>query len=794
MRGRPVPSNDRGERGDRSGWEGRSGGGFRDRGFCAGTSASLPPPPPNTQQQQSSALPQPRQLTSLINNADRARDLLMLYSKYSQHFNGINIAACWSRIARYVPREREAVLNSGDACIVPLRKQTVDALHSTWACREVSGLTLFLSRFKLSGPAWDGLWRELGIAVCRMASQLDEKTLANIVWTWATASPQANADVFDAIAEQAVDRVGVFSPQSLANAAWAFAKADRPAPRLFDAIASAAQQRLGDFKAQDLANVCWAYSTAGHVAPDLLSRIAAMVPSRIDEFSAQGLCNTLWAIATAGHPAPDLFGCVAARGLSRGWGPHELSGIPWAFARAGHAAPELFDAVAEAAVPRLREYGPQDFATTAMAYATAGHAAPELMDAMATAMAERLDEFTPPALATLASAYATLGHAAPLMFDEIATVAIRRLGELKPQDLASLAWAFATEGHEAPLLLDAVAKAALERLGGLTTQELAKMAAAFATARHEVPGLFDALASEAMPRVGQFMPQSLVKLAWAFSSAGHAAPELLDAIGLELVPRLPDLDPWELCRAAWAFAQAGRAAEGMLDAVAARASLCLDDLHQADMGNLAWSFAVLDHLPQDSTLFGQRFAQRCEELYGSMEAGEAGGDDCSQLHQWRLWYNGERGLSEALPGDALLQQCHEAFACQPSRPAAHQPQLGAALHEAGFAACEAEVRHESGYLIDFVIEAGGERIAVEADGPSRFIGRAPTGATLLKRRQLRRLGTAVAPVPYFEWEGMEDGAERAAYLRDAIGKETSAKRGSNSDGAFEPMRTGSTEI
>ena len=57
---------------------------------------------------------------------------------------------------------------------------------------------------------------------------------------------------------------------------------------------------------------------------------------------------------------------------------------------------------------------------------------------------------------------------------------------------------------------------------------------------------------------------------------------------------------------------------------------------------------------------------------------------------------------------------------------------------------------------------GGREVAIEVDGPSHFCGRTPTGATALKRRQLRAAGWTLLPVPYWEW--------------DAVGSNTAAKR------------------
>eukprot|EP00964_Phaeocystis_antarctica_P143807 scaffold109408_cov72-Phaeocystis_antarctica.AAC.11 len=64
---------------------------------------------------------------------------------------------------------------------------------------------------------------------------------------------------------------------------------------------------------------------------------------------------------------------------------------------------------------------------------------------------------------------------------------------------------------------------------------------------------------------------------------------------------------------------------------------------------------------------------------------------------------------------------------------------------------------------------GGREVAIEVDGPSHFCGRTPTGATALKRRQLRAAGWALLPVPYWEWDalGMNNMA-KLEYLRAAL--------------------------
>ena len=81
---------------------------------------------------------------------------------------------------------------------------------------------------------------------------------------------------------------------------------------------------------------------------------------------------------------------------------------------------------------------------------------------------------------------------------------------------------------------------------------------------------------------------------------------------------------------------------------------------------------------------------------------------------------------------------------------------------------------------DSTLAVGGERSsgggtwAVEFDGPSHFLAspspsRAPTGATLLKRRLLQLLGHALVSVPYWEWAACRGAGEREQYLRSKLG-------------------------
>ena len=79
-----------------------------------------------------------------------------------------------------------------------------------------------------------------------------------------------------------------------------------------------------------------------------------------------------------------------------------------------------------------------------------------------------------------------------------------------------------------------------------------------------------------------------------------------------------------------------------------------------------------------------------------------------------------------------------------------------------------EVRTPRGYSLDAVVSHGGREVAVEVDGPSHFFGQQPSGATMLKRRQLRAAGWALLPVPYWEWDALRSKAGKQKYLRGKL--------------------------
>ena len=118
----------------------------------------------------------------------------------------------------------------------------------------------------------------------------------------------------------------------------------------------------------------------------------------------------------------------------------------------------------------------------------------------------------------------------------------------------------------------------------------------------------------------------------------------------------------------------------------------------------------------------------------------------------------------------LAQRCRVAFCAGDGNPSRLQRSVAKVLAELKLSPRE-EVRTAQGYSLDAVVGIDGCDVAVEVDGPSHFVGRSrtPTGATALKRRQLRAAGWRLLPIPYWEWDALSrDPAGQREYLTSGL--------------------------
>ena len=156
--------------------------------------------------------------------------------------------------------------------------------------------------------------------------------------------------------------------------------------------------------------------------------------------------------------------------------------------------------------------------------------------------------------------------------------------------------------------------------------------------------------------------------------------------------------------------------------------------------------------PSADELFGPlTFTSRCAHFEASFSH-----KALRQLHQWSLWREEVDGRSALWPGlpASLRQACRDAFISEEGKPSQLQSDVADEIRSRVAHVKEEYRCKASGYSIDALVALNdGQRVAVEVDGPSHFIGQShqPTGATLLKHRQLRHFGWRLVSVPYWEW-------------------------------------------
>ena len=317
----------------------------------------------------------------------------------------------------------------------------------------------------------------------------------------------------------------------------------------------------------------------------------------------------------------------------------------------------------------------------------------------------------------------------------------------------------------APKLLHPLAKQTEQALPKFDARALANtvngLAKLHASGWRASDALWKGLATHCTRCMPTMVPQGLANTAHGFAKVERREPALLDAIAEEAARRgLRDFTPQGLSNTAWAYATAGHAAPALLDAIAEVAvRRGLREFTPQGLANTAWAYAAAD-LPAPALFGGDAFVQRCEAERGFVP------ENLCQLHQWQLWQE-ERGAAWPPLPPALAQRCRDAFCQAVGVPSELQGDVADSLRALGLAPREEE-RTPQGYSLDAVVSHGGREVAVEVDGPWHFVGRTPTGATALKRRQLRAAGWALLSVPYWEWNALGSKAAKQAYLQGAL--------------------------
>lgn len=235
------------------------------------------------------------------------------------------------------------------------------------------------------------LLKRIGWQVIQKLDGFDARTLANLVWAFATLDVReldltiAGAALYPKIAERAIAEVWRFRPQELANVLWAFATLAIRHPALFAAAAEAVLAMLSDLNTFDLgqtvwafaavrlrddalfgaiaarvktghddkehkpinvSNLCWAYAKVEYSDDAYFRHLAWIAKSKLSCANPQDLCNQLWSFAAMKIQDPELSQMIGAKaiGLVRSFAAQEITSLLWAFARLDEPNQAFFDA------------------------------------------------------------------------------------------------------------------------------------------------------------------------------------------------------------------------------------------------------------------------------------------------------------------------------------------------------------------------------------------------------------------------------------------------------------------
>jgi len=545
-----------------------------------------------------------------------------------------------------------------------------------------------------------------------------------------------------------------FDPRHMSNFVYAYALADYvpdfdDGSTLFDILAvELIPNLIHHYNSQDFANTLWAYSNAKESNSTLFQEAGDIISqSNLDEFKPQEFASILWAYATANETHPRLFNrigdYISSLNNLNEYKPQELTGLVWSYSTAKEQHPLLFEKVADHIVStsnNMNQYTPQAISNICWAYGASNDSHINLFKTIADNIVshDNLDEFTPHALSNIVRAnaiqmkqmYIFADEWHPILMKKVADyiIGLHNLDAYVGQDVSNILWSYATAKEKNSELFQKMAEhiISLDSLDEFTAQSLSNIVWAFATSGESHPSLFVKIADAAFSRQNEFTSQGIVNFLWGYASNGQIDRILF----LSFVPTVKAM---------------------------------LAGFNRQELANIAWIYAVAN--VSAPSLFNDNFIEailKKEENEFTLEA-------LVQLHQWQLWQI-EIKSGIRLP-ESLREKCYEAFLLRVPEPSRFQTDVVASLSSIGLDS-EQEVLMKSGYRIDAVVEAYGNKVGIEVDGPHHFIGRSrePNGSTILKRRQVSHLeGMTVVSIPYFHWYRLKkDSCKKQQYLRTVL--------------------------
>ena len=634
------------------------------------------------------------------------------------------------------------------------------------------------------------LYDEISREAIHRISTFDSQNMANIVWAYAKMEHYNSTAFVDTLAKEAIPRLKEFTPQQLANLAWAYSKFPSSSLEhhndIFDHIVIELGRRggLNHFTSQGLAMLAHSFATVGHTKNtkfwDMIE-VDASSPNRLSQLGPIECSQLAWSFATIGRASDKLFHGIESvvRKKMAYIKPLGLSNLAWSFAMLGYDSPKLFDDIVRESFQRIHELLPQDKAMLVLALSRINHSCPELYEQIAATSLSNLNKFSSLDLFNLVVCYSKVGYVSEPWMEAIAKEVVRRPpGSNNPKNLVGIAWAYANIGCHSPQLFNLIADECINHCNTLETKEISSLTWSFAALECYHRPIFEELAATSCGRWNEFDAPSLANMAWSYSTKSlhmHSSkrseedqPQLFEGVINAAINKRDEFtSPQSVSMLLWSCSAAGHLDQRLFDAFAPIITTLLHDICKCNsqtLANIAWAYAVAN--VNDKSLFGPN-SQFIDVIIEKSDEFDIQG--LCQLHQWQLWQK-ELKCDVQLPS-SFQNQCYNAFISQELKGSKFQDAVISELSSIGLELkLEEEVLTTSGYHIDALVEVNGKKIGVEVDGPTHFIGRRPTGRTLLKLRQVLNVdGIHIVSVPYWEWnEVKHDSGKKQQYLRSKL--------------------------
>ena len=432
----------------------------------------------------------------------------------------------------------------------------------------------------------------------------------------------------------------------------------------------------------------------------------------------------------------------------------------------GSKKDDFFNAVADVAVCLVAKFDAQGYCNLMQAFSIT-KANPVVRDGTTllyhvadAIVAKDIASFTPQNITNVVWALATSNEFHEGLFHKVAAeVLARELESFKPQELGTILRSFATlrVPHGLSKIGDEITASHDLRL--FNTEALANVVWAFASMKNFNPKLFSKVADELSAKhLESTDPQHLSMIAWALATSKVSNPALFARIAA--VVRGDSLDAQDLANLLWSFSYCGIRSPALFQSMAPILADLLTECNNKELALIAWSYAVANVDSRD--LFNSAFADILVERAHTFSSSELG-----QIYNFHLWQKEEMSSGLTLP-QSFIDLCFDAFTSSKTHVSVYHKDVVSALTNLDLHPKENVVTSRGLYL-DTCVEIDGKKVGVRVDGQHHFIGKAPTGKSCLRRRQMFFVeGIRLVSIPHWKWTQLGGPRKQEEYLREQL--------------------------